>query len=318
MPHAHVNGIDIHYQQAGTGPDVVLLHGFTANLAVWVFIDIVDTLSSEFRVTTFDLRGHGNSEAPPIGYTSADMAADLYELHTALGLEPAYMVGHSLGGVVATHAAVLYPQIVKGLVLSDSYFPGLKHVEPDMGSAAVWQELRMRLLRVDAEIGEQVDFNRLFQVVNELSSEQFQTLRKHFGATGARWLTQLSRLSSTSAGDETTLVAGLTAPNICFVEQPVVALYDEHSPFKKTAEFLQVNLPDCTVDIVPGTEHLALLQNPSAFVGMVYKYLCQLANITPRYAFRRCPECDQANLLRDGMFVCSVCGADLKEAQAAA
>ena len=77
MPYADVNGIRIHYQQTGEGPDVVLLHGFTGNLAIWIFIDIVDTLSSDFRVTTYDIRGHGNSDVPPSGYTSADMAADL-------------------------------------------------------------------------------------------------------------------------------------------------------------------------------------------------------------------------------------------------
>jgi 3-oxoadipate enol-lactonase len=316
MPYVDVNGLKVHYQQTGEGPDVVLLHGFTSNLAIWIFVDAVDTLASDFRVTTYDLRGHGNSEAPASGYTSADMAADFRCLHEALGLRPAYLVGHSLGGVVAVHAAVESPEIVRGLILSDSYFPGLRHIEPDMGNSAIWQELRLTLRRVDAEIGEKVDFNRLFRVVNGLTPDQFQALRKHLGATGARWLTQLSKLAATKAGDEMMLEAGLTAEKICSLGQPLIALYDEHSPFTKTARFLRENLPNCRTDIVPATEHLALLQNPSAFVGMVYKYLCELANVAPRYPFRRCPECGQANLLKEGLFVCSVCGADLTGAEA--
>jgi hypothetical protein len=204
------------------------------------------------------------------------------------------------------------------MVLSDSYFPGLKHIEPDMGSSTIWAELRLSLQRVDAEIGEMVDFNNLFAVVRGLTPEQTQALKKHFGVTGARWLTQLSKLASTNAGDEMLLEAGLTADMIAAVDKPVIALYDEHSPFKKTAQFLRENLAHCKTDTVPGTEHLALLQNSSAFVGMVYKYLCELAGIEPRYVYQKCPDCGQANLLKDNMLVCSICGADLTSDQVVA
>src|SRR3954467_2155391 len=126
MPDVVVNGVRLYYQQFGAGPDVVLVHAVTSNQAVWVFSGLADALAADFRVTLDDLRGHGASERPPTGYTSADMAADFAALHAELGLGPAYLVGHSFGGVVGIHAASLSPDRVAGVVLSDSFFPGLR------------------------------------------------------------------------------------------------------------------------------------------------------------------------------------------------
>ena len=76
MPKFIVNGIQLHYLQVGKGPDVVLLHGLGGNLAVW-FLHLVDQLRDAFRITAYDLRGHGKSDMPPEGYTTAHMAEDL-------------------------------------------------------------------------------------------------------------------------------------------------------------------------------------------------------------------------------------------------
>ena len=54
MPHVTVNGASLHYQQTGTGPDVVLLHALTGNLSVWLFINLIETLARDFRVTYAD------------------------------------------------------------------------------------------------------------------------------------------------------------------------------------------------------------------------------------------------------------------------
>ena len=142
MPDIVVNGTRLYYQQAGSGPDVVLVHAVTSNQAVWMFTGLVDSLATDFRVTSYDLRGHGASERPLSGYTSATMAEDYRQLHASLGLGPALLVGHSFGGVVALHAAILVPEAVAGVVLSDSFFPGLRHIEPNFGKMSIWADLR--------------------------------------------------------------------------------------------------------------------------------------------------------------------------------
>src|SRR4051812_47072954 len=103
MPIFAPNRLQQHYQQAGTRPDVVLIHGLTGDLSLWFLSQTIQTLSATRRVTAYDLRGHGYSDAPPTGYTSADYAGDLFSLMDELGIERATLVGHSFGGVIALH-----------------------------------------------------------------------------------------------------------------------------------------------------------------------------------------------------------------------
>ena len=210
MPHANVNGVDLHYQQAGAGPDVVLLHAVTANMAVWLVSNLVDTLARDYRVTAYDLRGHGLSAATPTGYTSADMAEDFRGLHDALGLGPAYLIGHSFGGVVAMHAAATYPDRVRGMILSDPYFPGLARLEPNVGNANVWMDLREMFGHAGLDLGDTIDFTTLFRTVAELSPAQLRVIRERMGPASTRWLSQLPRLADTTCGRDVFAVAGLT------------------------------------------------------------------------------------------------------------
>src|SRR5947208_13610428 len=116
MPFCHANGLRFHYQQAGQGPDVALVHGLTGDLSIWFLCKAMQTLGERYRVTAYDLRGHGYTDAPPEGYTSADHAADLFGVMDALGIERTTVVGHSFGGVIAMHAAVLAPERMSAVV----------------------------------------------------------------------------------------------------------------------------------------------------------------------------------------------------------
>jgi pimeloyl-ACP methyl ester carboxylesterase len=272
-----VNGINIHYQQAGSGPDVVLIHAFTSNMAIWMLTGLVQHLSGEFRVTAYDLRGHGVSEVPPSGYTSAEMVEDLHQLHAALGLGPAYLVGHSFGGVIAMHAAAEHPEIAAGVILSDTYFPGLRDIEPNIADTAIWKELRQDLLKADVEIGATVDFGNLFQLVAGLTLEQTDAIRKVLGSSATRWLSQLARLAGTTAGDDVFQTAGFTEDRIRSVRVPVVGLYDEETTFSATCRYLESHLANCKIDTVVGARHVAPLQNSAEFARLVKKHLQQMA-----------------------------------------
>src|SRR5689334_20621076 len=107
MPKIDLHGRKFHVQQAGEGPDVVLIHGVTGDLSIWFLCRAVTELAAGHRVTAYDLRGHGYSDVPADGYTSADHAADLFALMDAIGARTARLVGHSFGGVIAAHAAAL-------------------------------------------------------------------------------------------------------------------------------------------------------------------------------------------------------------------
>lgn len=277
MPEVVANGVRFHYQQVGAGPDVVLLHAVTSNLAVWMFTGLPEAVAADgFRVTMFDFRGHGVSERPPTGYTSADMAADFAAVHDALGLGPAALVGHSYGGVVGTHAALLHPDKVRGVILSDSFFPGLRDEEPNFGRWNVWADLREAYAKVGVEVGETVDFDRLFRTTADLAPDQMKALEEVYGPLGKGWIRQLPKLAETTCGKDAFAVAGLTADALRTVRQPVVALYDEFSPFLATSAWLERNLPACTAEIIPAAKHMALVENTPGFTAAVRTHLARL------------------------------------------
>ena len=278
MPKLPLDDLTLHYQQTGEGPDVVLLHPFTGNMAVWAFSGIMEALKGEFRVTAYDLRGHGASSVPARGYDSAHMADDFRRLHDALSLGPAYLVGHSYGGVVGMHAALLRPEKVRGVILSDTYFPGLRDLEPDMGQTRVWRDVEERFRAVGEDVGNTVDFTRLFHTVRRLTPEQMVGIKQQMGAAGARWLAQAGQLADTTAGEEMFHEAGLTRERLCEIRQPILALYDEHSPFKATCRFLTENLPNCRSDVVPGARHFAPMECAEVFNRMVLEQLRRWRN----------------------------------------
>jgi pimeloyl-ACP methyl ester carboxylesterase len=279
MPEVQANGTRFYYQQSGSGPDVVLVHAVTSNQAVWLFSGLVDALASDYRVTAYDLRGHGFSERPPAGYTSADMAADFRALHEALNLGPAVLIGHSYGGVVALHATLAAPDAIAGVILSDSFFPGLRHIEPNFGRMNIWNDVREMFAKVGAALGDTVDFNELFRTAADLPPDRLKELEELYGAFGRGWVRQLPLLAETTCGDDVMAVAGLTEDAIASVRKPVVALYDEYSPFLATFRWLEQHLPRCTAEIIPAAKHLAMFDNTAGFTDAVRRHLRRLAAI---------------------------------------
>lgn len=270
MPFTTVNGSKFHYQQAGEGPDVVLIHGVTGDLSIWFLSKAIQTLSVSHRVTAYDLRGHGYTDAPAEGYTSADQAADLFALMDILGIERASLVGHSFGGVIAAHAATLAPERVESLVLSDPYFPTLRHLE-DVSRWGHWESFRDEAANAGVELSDEhwYDIGKFFDQVMHLDEERLQKFRREVGLPT---LNRLLRLGKTTCGDDTKVDAGLTAEKITAISVPVLAVYGEFSPFLATAEYLVANLPHCRSAIVPAAKHRAPEENPEGFVRILSEF----------------------------------------------
>jgi pimeloyl-ACP methyl ester carboxylesterase len=96
---AHVHGTTLHYVRGGTGPAVVLLHGFPQDW--YEFHQIMPRLATKFTVIAVDLRGVGGSAAPLDGYDAAHLAEDVHQLAQQLRLERPYIASHDIGGMVA-------------------------------------------------------------------------------------------------------------------------------------------------------------------------------------------------------------------------
>lgn len=114
------NGIRLHaIDHGGTGPTLLLAHGLTANAHAFDGL-MTAGLTRYCRVWTVDLRGRGQSDAPPAGYTMAETARDIAQLIDVLQLGPLIMGGHSYGAFLSWYLAAHYPQQVQAVVALDA------------------------------------------------------------------------------------------------------------------------------------------------------------------------------------------------------
>lgn len=120
-----INHIAMHIEVAGTGPPLLLLHGFTGAGANWEAF--LSSWERSFQVIMVDLIGHGETEAPTQAsrYTMKNTVRDLVAMLDALSIESAYVLGYSMGGRAALAMAVEYPERVRALLLESSS-PGLR------------------------------------------------------------------------------------------------------------------------------------------------------------------------------------------------
>ncbi|MFZ2357904.1 MAG: alpha/beta hydrolase [Anaerolineae bacterium] len=122
-----INGVDVHYKEAGQGDTaLLLLHGFASSTYSWR--EVMEPLAEDARIVAFDRPAFGLTERPMPGdfpdgvnpYT-ADAQVDLtVGLMDALGIERGVLVGNSAGGTIATYTALRYPERVQALVLVDA------------------------------------------------------------------------------------------------------------------------------------------------------------------------------------------------------
>lgn len=115
-------GFDIAYEISGSsnGPKMVLIHGLFLNSESWKFQ--LPDFESEFNILRFDLRGHGRTTKSKKRFTIRNYVDDLQALLNHLNwINDLYLVGHSLGGIVAMAYGVINPSPIKKMVVADSF-----------------------------------------------------------------------------------------------------------------------------------------------------------------------------------------------------
>jgi pimeloyl-ACP methyl ester carboxylesterase len=266
MPKAFVNTVNIHYVQTGQGPDLVLIHGIASNLGQWQ-LSILPSLTGDFRVTMYDLRGHGYSDMPPSGYTPAHMVGDFSGLMDYLSITQATILGHSYGGVVALYYAVLHPERVDKLVIADAGIPCL---EPGRGRDALLDRCREILRRENIDVPDEKAEDVPYLMEQLLNRRRFSWR----GMGVRRAMARLSRLSdTTSFGQEYREASDLTLEMIRQIQAPVLLIYGDRSPLTVSFQSLRENLPNCRAVIIPNGGHFFLLEHPKVVVEHVRDFL---------------------------------------------
>lgn len=192
MSYIETNGIKTYYEQEGDGQSVVFIHGLGMDNRTWR--PQVDALVEEYEVTTYDYRGHGNTETGnPSDYPISLLVSDLRTLIKELNIENPVLCGHSYGGIIAAEYAHQYPDDVAGLVFAEARTdigerlwerafvrlqPAIHQLEDLVGEDRV-QRARMAIVKrlEDAERGANPEVEGLGMTVEEYmrkASDQFE------------------------------------------------------------------------------------------------------------------------------------------------
>jgi 3-oxoadipate enol-lactonase len=127
VPTAALDGLDLHYEERGSGPPLLLVPGIPAVADDWA--PLAERLSGSRRAIAYDNRGSGRSSVTPGPYSTASLAADAVALLDHLGIERADVFGMSLGGMIAQEMALGWPDRVDRLVLGCTHC-GVRHAAP--------------------------------------------------------------------------------------------------------------------------------------------------------------------------------------------
>lgn len=144
--------VNIAVGRTGVGPHpLIALHGITAHHRS--FNSIARHLTYPDGLLGVDLRGRGDSDTPASGYGFEEHARDVLRVLDYHGIERALFVGHSMGGFVALHAALLFPQRVRGIVLLDSGWPRVPGEQTQARDQAAGAAIQAGLARSFSRLG---------------------------------------------------------------------------------------------------------------------------------------------------------------------
>jgi pimeloyl-ACP methyl ester carboxylesterase len=141
-------GVRIRYHDHGSGPAVLLIHGFTASIEpAWIETGILPDLARDHRVVAFDLRGHGKSGKPHDPRSYDELGLDAIRLLDHLGIEKTHVVGYSLGGIIAIKLLATNPERFLSAVLGGAANRRAQSEAADRAAEAAASEIEAGVYR---------------------------------------------------------------------------------------------------------------------------------------------------------------------------
>jgi pimeloyl-ACP methyl ester carboxylesterase len=251
MPNAHLNGIDIEYQDGGSGAPVLLSHGYSATGRMWD--GQREALGGRYRVVSWDMRGHGSTSSPddPAQYSHALTVADMRALLGHLGIGRAVIGGLSLGGTMSLAFYRAHPELTRALVICDSG-PGFRNEK----AREDWNQ-RAQKRAADLE-------TRGLAVLEGRSAETRQAIRHHKSAQG---LAHAAR--GMLAQRDASLIDSLAEIRV----PTLVIVGDQDTPFIAACEYMAKKIPGATLEVIAGAGHSSNLDQPEAFNRALGRFL---------------------------------------------
>ncbi|MFG1330006.1 alpha/beta hydrolase [Xanthobacter autotrophicus] len=265
------NGTTIHVRFGGSGPVVVLLHGYGETGDMWGAM--AAALAPDHTVVVPDLRGMGLSAKPDGGFDKKTQAGDVAGVLNALGIEKAALVTHDIGNMVGFAFAALHRERVTRFVLIDAPLPGVGPWEEILKNPLLWH---FRFGGPDMERlvegRERIYLDRFWNEFSAHPSHFGEAARAHYAALYAlpgamrAGFAQFAAFDQDAIDNQAFLAAGkLTVP--------VLALGGEMSFGLTMAEVMKFAATDVQGAVVPGSGHWIMEENPAATVALVKAFL---------------------------------------------
>jgi pimeloyl-ACP methyl ester carboxylesterase len=264
---AQANGTTLHYVRGGTGPAIILLHGFPEDW--YAYHRVMPLLAKQFTVVAVDLRGIGGSAATAAGYDAASMAEDVHRLMEYLHFEHVYVVGHDIGGMVAYAFARRYPESCRGVMLLDAPVPGLGPWDAVKANPITWH----------------IHFQQTPDLPEQLIAGREAIYFRHFLHSDTFRDADVARYARAYAAPEHLRAAleiyrafpaneKFNAAQGSAISLPLVLAPGEHSPFEKLmpsfAEALRAH--GCTnvkIEVIQNSVHYVADEQPEAVAELI-------------------------------------------------
>ena len=265
-----VNGIKIHYEMAGSGPDVILIHGALGNLRDMTF-DLKKKLTERYRVIAFDRPGFGYSDPLPGGEVSLDAQAQILQAAAKqIGITNPIVLGHSYGGAVAMdwalHPDILAPAAIVLVSAPTLPWPGKLDILYRVTGNPIGASLVVPL--ITAFVTDDYLHNSVTSIFAPspvpAGYEKFVgsglTLRRTSLATNGKQVNTLY--------DQVVAMAPLY-PTLTLPVELVHGDADTSVPLTVHALPLSKILPNATLTVIPGAGHMPHHSNPDVIIAAI-------------------------------------------------
>jgi pimeloyl-ACP methyl ester carboxylesterase len=245
------DGVTIYYEDHGSGPAMLLTHGYASTSQMWA--GQVEAFKDRCRVITWDMRGHGQSDSPEDQslYSEAHTVADMKAILDACGVERAVVGGLSLGGYMSMAFNLAHPAMVRALMLFDTG-PGYKNDKARDG----WNETAGK--RAEA-------FER--KGLEALGSGDEVRVSTHRSAEG---LARAAR--GMLAQVDSRVIESL--PDISVPTLVLVGSND--TPYLAATDYMANKIPGATRVVIDDAGHASNIHQPAAFNDAVAGFLARL------------------------------------------
>jgi pimeloyl-ACP methyl ester carboxylesterase len=257
MPKIDRDGIKLYYEVHGSGPALILTHGYSSTSAMWE--GQIDAFSKHHKLVLWDMRGHGQSDCPddPSAYSEAHTVADMAALLDEIGARQAIVGGLSLGGYMSLAFYLTHPGRVRALLIIDTG-PGFKKED----ARAAWNKRAH-------DTGDR--FEREGLAVLKSASRERSTV-SHRDASG---LAHAARGMLTQR--DARVIESL--PDIKVPSLVVVGADD--APFLAASDYMAAKIPDARKLVIPAAGHAVNIDQPQAFIDAVLPFLDAVSKATP-------------------------------------